>query len=57
MSISSHLGIFLLVIVGTVTILGVVIMAAIETKRMENDKPSLLSKNSSQTASKNKEQK
>ena len=46
-----------LVIVGIVTIIGVVIIGAIETRRMEEDKPSLLSKDSNQTASKAKEQK
>jgi len=46
-----------LVIVGIVTIIGVVIIGAIETKRMEKGKPSLLSKTSNQTASKAKEQK
>jgi hypothetical protein len=35
MSISSHLGIILLVIIGVVTIIGVVVIAAIETRRME----------------------
>ena len=35
MSISSHLGIVLLVIVGAVTIFGVVAIAAVETRRME----------------------
>lgn len=43
MSISSHLGIILVVIVGVVTIIGVVIVAAIETRRMEKGKPSILS--------------
>ncbi len=43
MSISSHLGIILLVIVGVLTIVGIVVIAAIETKRMENGKPSIIS--------------
>jgi hypothetical protein len=42
MSISSHLGIILLVIVGMVTILGVVAIAAIETRRMEKGQPSVI---------------
>jgi hypothetical protein len=33
-----------LVIVGVVTIIGVVIIAVIETKRMEKGKPSMLSR-------------
>ncbi len=41
MSISSHLGIVLIVIVGMVTIFGVIIVAAIETKRMDREKPSV----------------
>ena len=44
MSISSHLGIVVLVVVGTLTIIGVVVIAAIETRRMEKGKPSLLEK-------------
>ncbi len=32
-----------MVVIGIVTILGVVIIAAVETKRMEKGKPSLLS--------------
>jgi hypothetical protein len=41
MSISSHLGIVILVIVGAVTVLGVIIAAIIETKRMDREKPSV----------------
>lgn len=44
MSISSHSGIVLLVIVGTLTIIGVAVMAAVEARRMEKDKPSILEK-------------
>jgi len=44
MSISSHLGIVLLVIVGAVTIIGVIAIAAIETRRMEKGQPSILSR-------------
>lgn len=44
MSISSHLGIILLIIVGTLTIIGVIVIAAIETGRMGGGQPSLLSK-------------
>jgi hypothetical protein len=43
MSISSHLGIVLLVIAGVVTVIGVVVIAAIEAKRMEKGQPSILS--------------
>jgi hypothetical protein len=43
MSISSHLGIILLVIIGAVTIFGVVIIAAIETRRMEKGQSSIIS--------------
>ena len=44
MSISSHSGIVLLVIVGTVTIIGVAVIAAIEARRMEKGKPSISKK-------------
>lgn len=43
MNISSHLGIVLLVIVGVVTIIGVVVIATIETRRMEKGKLSIIS--------------
>jgi hypothetical protein len=43
MSVSSHLGIILLIIVGVVTIFGVVVIAAIETRRKERGQPSILS--------------
>jgi len=43
MSISSHLGIILLVIVGVVTIIGVVVIAAVEARRMDKGKPSIIS--------------
>jgi hypothetical protein len=46
MSISNHLGIILLVIIGVVTIFGVVIIAAIETRRMEKGQPSIISSKS-----------
>jgi hypothetical protein len=39
MSISSHLGIVILVIVGAVTVLGVIIAAIIETRRMDSAEP------------------
>ncbi len=39
MSISSHLGIVLLVIVGAVTTIGVIVIAAIETRRMDSKLP------------------
>ena len=42
MNISSHLGIVLLVIVGMVTIFGVIIIAAVETRRMDKGKPPIL---------------
>ena len=41
MSISSHVGIVILVIVGAITVLGVIIAAIIETKRMDREKPSV----------------
>ena len=41
MSISSHLGIVILVIVGMVTVLGVIIIAIIEARRMDREKPSV----------------
>jgi hypothetical protein len=43
MSISSHLGIVLLVIVGMVTIISVIVIAAIETRRMEKGQPPVIS--------------
>ncbi|MBN1392889.1 MAG: hypothetical protein JW947_08820 [Sedimentisphaerales bacterium] len=43
MSTSSHSGIILLVLVGMVTIFGVAIIAAIETKRIEKGQPSIIS--------------
>jgi hypothetical protein len=42
MSISSHLGIVFLVIVGIVTIFGVITIAAIEARRMDKGKPPIL---------------
>ncbi len=44
MSVSSHLGIILVVIIGVVTIIGVVIIAAVETRRMEKGQPSIISR-------------
>jgi hypothetical protein len=41
MSISSHLGIVLLIIVGVVTILGVILIAAIETRRMDKSESAI----------------
>ncbi len=43
MSISSHLGIVLLIIAGVVTIIGVVVIVAVEARRMEKEQPSILS--------------
>ena len=40
MSISSHLGMVILVIVGVVTVLGVIIAAIIETGRADRENPS-----------------
>ena len=42
MDVSSHLGIILLVIIGAVTIIGVVVIAAIEVRRMEKGQPSII---------------
>jgi hypothetical protein len=52
MSISSHLGIILLVIIGAVTIIGVVAIAAVETRRMEKGQPSIISSKKSDKAEK-----
>ncbi len=52
MSISSHLGIILLVIVGVVTIIGVVVIAAVEARRMDKGQPSILSSKKSDKAEK-----
>jgi len=46
MSVSSHTGIVLLVIVGVLITIGVVLVAAIETRRMEKGRPSILDKDS-----------
>ncbi len=43
MSISSHIGIILLIIVGMITTLGIVAVAAVETRRMEKGQSSILS--------------
>lgn len=43
MSISSHLGIVLLVIVGAVITIGVIAIGAIETRHKEKGQPSILS--------------
>jgi hypothetical protein len=43
MNVSSHLGIILLVIVGMVVIFGVIVIAAIETRRKEKGQPSIIS--------------
>jgi hypothetical protein len=40
MGISSHLGMVLLVIIGIVTVLGVIIAAIIETKRADSENSS-----------------
>jgi hypothetical protein len=52
MSISSHLGIVLLVIVGMVTIFGVIIIAAIETRRTDKGKPPILRRSEEPTPDK-----
>ena len=46
MGISSHLGIVLPVIVGTIAIIGVAVTAAIETRRMEKGQPYIMSSTS-----------
>ena len=40
MSISSHLGIVLLVIIGMATVIGVIIIATIEARRADSENPS-----------------
>jgi hypothetical protein len=50
MSISSHLGIVLLVIVGAVTIIGVIAIAAVETRHKEKGQPSIISSKRSDKA-------
>ncbi|MGA1979655.1 MAG: hypothetical protein ABSG99_03695 [Sedimentisphaerales bacterium] len=50
MSISSHLGIVLLVIIGMVTVIGVVAIAVIETRRVEKGQPSIISSKKSDKA-------
>ena len=44
MSISSHLGMVVLVIIGMATVIGVIIIATIESRRADSGKPSILSK-------------
>jgi hypothetical protein len=41
MSISSHLGMVLLVIIGMATVIGVIIIAVIETRRADTSQPTL----------------
>jgi hypothetical protein len=41
MSISSHLGMVLLVIVGIATILAVIIIAVVETRRVDSGEPTI----------------
>lgn len=43
MSISGHFGIILLVVVGVATIIGVIAIAVVETRRMEKGQPSIIS--------------
>jgi hypothetical protein len=52
MSISSHLGIILLIIVGAITIFGIVVIAAIETRRVEKERPSIISSKKGDNAEK-----
>jgi ABC-type enterochelin transport system permease subunit len=54
MSISGHLGIVILVIVGAVTVLGLIIAAIIETGRMDKAKPSIPQQTSETPADKKK---
>jgi hypothetical protein len=42
MGISSHLGIALLMLIGITTVIGVIIIATIETKRADSGKSSLI---------------
>ena len=39
MSISSHLGMILLVVIGMATVIGVIIIAVIETRRADTNQP------------------
>jgi hypothetical protein len=41
MSISSHLGMIILVIIGMATVIGVIIIAVIETKRPDINQPTI----------------
>ncbi|MGA2092305.1 MAG: hypothetical protein ABSH16_02710 [Sedimentisphaerales bacterium] len=41
MSISSHLGMILLVVIGMATVLGVIIIAVIETRRADTNQPTM----------------
>lgn len=51
---SSHFGMVLLVLVGVVTVIGVVVIAAIEAKRHDEGKPSLLSAKKKDTSEQEK---
>ncbi len=55
MSVSSHFGIILLVIVGVVTVIGVVVIAAIEARRMGKGRPSIFQKTSEVPSDKKKD--
>ncbi len=52
MSISSHLGMVVLVIIGMATVIGVIIIATIESRRADSGKPSILSKTPETTTDK-----
>ncbi len=54
MSISSHLGMVLLVIVGMTAVIGVIIIAIIEARRADSGKSSILSSAPETTTDKKK---
>ena len=54
MGISSHLGMVLLVIIGMVTVIGVIIIATIEARRADSENSSILPNASQAPTSKKK---
>jgi hypothetical protein len=54
MSISSHLGMFLLVVIGMATVIGVIIIAVIETRRPDINQPTIPQQSPEKPADKKK---
>jgi hypothetical protein len=54
MGISSHVGIVILILVGMTTVIGVIAIAIIETKRADSEKPPAIPSTPQTTANKKK---